>query len=407
MKNKILTLLLSLVISFGLWLYVVTVVSPETEGVIENISVTLNGTAYLDARELMVVSSDQITMDLTLRGNRADLKHLNNENITVLADLTKIDGPGTYELSYSIFYPGSIQSGNLEEIRKEPQKITVEIAKRETVTMDIEVQFLNEDAVPVGFEPDKKNYFLDHTKVTVSGPKETVDRIAYASISVDLSEQTSDITGSYPLTIYDVDGKPVEDRGNLTVNVSEVHTVVNIYQIKEVPVVSTLDDTDSGLRKDMATIFHQQTITLMGNSTKLASIDKIDLGTIYLKNFREDETISVNLPLPEGVTTRDGKTQIPVQVNLPDMTSKTFEVTRFKRINENGLQVYIEAPSVEIWGPADMLEEVTADMIVCVVDCADLVVGKAFVPAIYEIEGYEYLRVEEKSRTVFVLVSKA
>ena len=38
MKNKILTLLLSLVISFGLWLYVVTVVSPETESVIENIS---------------------------------------------------------------------------------------------------------------------------------------------------------------------------------------------------------------------------------------------------------------------------------------------------------------------------------------------------------------------------------
>ena len=405
MKNKILTLLLSLVISFGLWLYVVTVVSPETESVVEGISVTLDGVAYLEARDLMVVSSDQIKMDLTLRGNRADLKQLNNQNVTVLADLTKIDGPGTYELGYSIFYPGSIQSGNLEEIQKDPQKITVEIAKRETITLDIELQFLNENAVPTGFELDKKNYFLDHTKVTVSGPKEMVDRIAYASISVDLEQQTADIVGSYPLTIYDVDGNAVEDRRNLSVNVSEVHTVVKIYQIKEVPVISLLDDTDSGLRSDMATVFHQQTITLMGNSEKLAAIDKIDLGTISLKDFREDKTVSVELPLPEGVTTRDGKTHIPVQVNLPDMTTKTFEVTRYERINAEGLQVYIEAPNIQIWGPADMLEKVTADMIVCVVDCADLIVGKAFVPVVYRIEGYEYLRVEG-NHEVFVLVSK-
>ena len=49
MKHKIRTLLLSLVISFGLWLYVVTVISPEYEVTVYNVPVELVGTGTLDA----------------------------------------------------------------------------------------------------------------------------------------------------------------------------------------------------------------------------------------------------------------------------------------------------------------------------------------------------------------------
>ena len=43
MKSKFLRFLLSLVIAFGIWLFVVSVVSPESEAVIQGVQVELDG----------------------------------------------------------------------------------------------------------------------------------------------------------------------------------------------------------------------------------------------------------------------------------------------------------------------------------------------------------------------------
>ena len=43
MKSKILTFLLSVLFAFGLWLYVITVVSPDSSGTIGDIPVTMVG----------------------------------------------------------------------------------------------------------------------------------------------------------------------------------------------------------------------------------------------------------------------------------------------------------------------------------------------------------------------------
>ena len=52
MKNKILRFLLAVVISLGIWMYVVMVVSPESETVIRGIPVMLDGENTLAARDL-------------------------------------------------------------------------------------------------------------------------------------------------------------------------------------------------------------------------------------------------------------------------------------------------------------------------------------------------------------------
>ena len=53
MKRKILSFLLSLAIAFGLWLYVVTVVSPGSEKEYYNIPVVLEGETVLQERGLI------------------------------------------------------------------------------------------------------------------------------------------------------------------------------------------------------------------------------------------------------------------------------------------------------------------------------------------------------------------
>ena len=56
MKNKFLAMAVSVVVAFGLWLFVITVVSPESEKTYFDIPVVLQNKDVLEQRGLMVVS---------------------------------------------------------------------------------------------------------------------------------------------------------------------------------------------------------------------------------------------------------------------------------------------------------------------------------------------------------------
>ena len=107
MKSKIVYALLSLLISFGLWVYVITVVTPESEQTFYNIPVVFSNEAILNDNGLMVLSEQDPTVTVKLKGNRSDLNNLKNSDITVLADLSKVDGTGEKRLSYSVAWPGN------------------------------------------------------------------------------------------------------------------------------------------------------------------------------------------------------------------------------------------------------------------------------------------------------------
>ena len=57
MKNKLVSILLSVAIAFGLWLYVITYISPESEETYYNIPVILEGESVLNENGLMCPSA--------------------------------------------------------------------------------------------------------------------------------------------------------------------------------------------------------------------------------------------------------------------------------------------------------------------------------------------------------------
>ena len=105
MKNKILKALLSLAIALSLWAYAVTVVSPNSDRHYNNVSVTLQGESLLRERGLMITTQEFPTVSLHLEGSRTDLDKLNNANITLTADVSRIYDPGTHSLRFTPTYP--------------------------------------------------------------------------------------------------------------------------------------------------------------------------------------------------------------------------------------------------------------------------------------------------------------
>ena len=106
--KKILMFLFSLLISASLWLYVVTVVSPESTKTYYNIPVVMQGINILTERGLMLTSGAEQTVSLTFTGNRSDLNKINSNNITLIADLTKVDSDGEQVLQYTYSLPGDV-----------------------------------------------------------------------------------------------------------------------------------------------------------------------------------------------------------------------------------------------------------------------------------------------------------
>ena len=99
MNKKLLAILLSAVVAFGLWLYVITVVSPESEKTYYDIPVVLQNKNILTERGLMIVS-DEPNVTLALKSDRTILNDLNESNINVIINLANIEKPGTHSLTY-------------------------------------------------------------------------------------------------------------------------------------------------------------------------------------------------------------------------------------------------------------------------------------------------------------------
>lgn len=397
MKHKIRTLLLSLVISFGLWLYVVTVISPEYEVTVYNVPVELVGTGTLDVKGLMVTSDTRgLKVDLTLQGNRSDLKKFNNSNVTAIVDLAQITHAGEHQLECSV----SFQSGTADVVGKNPGTISVTVADKQTKTVPVEVTYIG--SVPDGYEADRQNVEMNHTTVTVSGPKRTLDRIASAGIVVDLTGRMTSFAEDYPVTLCGIDGRPIADDSFVTVNLEQIRAVVQVYKVKVVPVQFVLDFTNSGLQEHMVTVYPQlETVTLIGDTEDLDNVGPALTFTISLSNYVQATTDVFEPVLPDGVQCKE---QILAHIQMPEMARRVISVSNFDLTNlPEGMEVsLVKSATVEIWGPREIVEQLSADDVRGVLDCTAISTGAVSVPVTYVIEGYEYLAIYPEAYTLLI-----
>ena len=89
-RNKLYSMLLSLVVAFGLWLYVKNNVSIEDNNTFYNIPVVMESESVLGERNLMVTSISTNSVSLNLSGARSDLSKLDSSKLAAKVDLSPI-----------------------------------------------------------------------------------------------------------------------------------------------------------------------------------------------------------------------------------------------------------------------------------------------------------------------------
>lgn len=384
MKNKVSSIALSVLIAFGLWIYVITTVSPGYEDTFYNVNVNQEGTALLEERNLMLTYQSNSRVAISCSGNRTDVNKLDSGNITVKLDLSKVYEPGTMiPLQYSVSYPGDVPNGAITTTRKNPDTIYVTVEERREKTVPVEVVWVG--ATPEGFMSDRANAVLDHQEIIVVGPASVADLIEKAVVEVDLTERKESFHESFRYTLCDAEGNGV-DAKMIKTNVEALQLQVSIRRIQELELQVDVTYGGGADAEHTSVSLDVPSIQVSGSEAALEDLGSVlTVGRINIADITGNEEIPMTIRLPEGITNESGISEVTATVRFDGLDTRKITVRTIVPVNvPQGMQVEVitQQLTVVVRGPKNLIGQLTEEDIRAEVDMTDGVAGESMkIPA--------------------------
>lgn len=389
MKSKAGSAILALLISFGLWLYVINTVSPNSTENYYNIPVVLEGESVLNNdRGLMLTAASSSTINLELAGTRRDLSKVNSGNITVKVDLSKIYEPGKHSLKPNVSYPGDVANNAFEILTQSEFYVTVEERRKK----DVPVQVVWNGTRSEDYLYDTENALLDYTTVNIIGPASVADQIDHAVVEVDLSDRTESLSEMFRYTLCNGEGEPV-DAAEIVTNVEQIRLDMKIQRIKTVDLRLEVLYGGGATASNTKVEITPATIRVSGSDGALSELgDVLTVATIDLSAVERSGELAYPINLPEGVTNQTGVSEATVKVTFSGMSIREFTIEDIRGQNiPEGLQAEIinAGLQIKVRGPAADMNKLKAEDIYATVDFANAVAGTAtYKAAIVFPEGF-------------------
>ncbi|WP_290771494.1 CdaR family protein [Anaerofustis sp.] len=351
-NSKVMTLLISFLLSVLLWGYAISDSDNMTYSRIENIPISASNTGILDQNDFIVSLSKDKIDSMKVYGKGSLVKSLNNQNIHASVDLKDISAEGTYTLNINI---KGIPS-DVTIVDQEPNVIKVKVEKKGS--KDISVPVIK----PIGnvkggysvlsLSPETKN-------VHISGPSSSVEKVSAIVGNVDVENKNEDFTSDISLYAVDENNKKISD---VDLFPSSTNVSVLIGRIKEVKVnVISKGKVAEGYKlTDISA--NKETVIISGVEEKLENIDIVNTESIDLSDRKSSFDKNVSLDLPQGVHVVDAKDSIDVSVKIDKLNEKTIYITSFTFDNlAEGLKAEVidDKVSVLLSGDNSLLNKIS------------------------------------------------
>ena len=379
-ERKITSVILSLVVAFGLWWYVVNNVSMEDDITFNNILVVREGESVLNEKNLMITEISAESVSMNLAGSREDLNKVDSGNMSVKINLSNIEEPGErIPLTYTPSYPATVANTAFEVSQKNPSVIFVSVDYRRTIEIPVNVKWTGTRSEDYLY--DTENYTLDYTTVTITGPATVADQIKSAQVVIDLSKRTESFSESFRYTLCDAEGEPV-DAQLITTSVEEVQLTAQIQQIKEVDLIADVIYGGGATPENTTITLEPEVIRVSGGKAVLEELgDTYTVCSINLADIEKSSNeLKYTINLPEGVTNQTGVSEVVVTVRFNGLKTRDFVVEKIEMTNvpEGMIAEVINANlTVRVRGPEEELNRLTEKDISAVVDLSSAEVGTA------------------------------
>lgn len=371
--NRTFLMVLSAVMAFLAWLFV-ALDSNDTKGK------TISGVA-VDMEEvdesigklgLSTISTEQPKVTVRVEGVIYDIGNLSASDILVYPDISKVTTAGMHTVELK----GEIRDRNknitIEEIS--PPSVQLKFDSLQTKTLEIKPKLS-------GYSAPAENYLIrdvvvSPSTVELTGPAEDISRVSQCVIEKNVDEE---LTGSYsevlPLTFLDIDGNEL-DLKYVVSDVTEARATIPILKKKVVPVKLNFMNVPDGFPVEQLKFdISNEEIEVAGPQEAIDQYREISLGQIDLKTLDIGKTESFTVKLPTGFVNTQNIQNVLVQFKGTGMVKKNFNVSNIQvqnvPLNYNAQPTTPEITDVQVIGPKEVMETLTAGDIVATVDLGE------------------------------------
>jgi len=336
-NKKLLSFLLALLVSVGIWVYVVTVENPEGEDTIYNVPVIFSGDDVLREDYDLVITEDNVSVNgvsLTFSGKRTDLKKLSEmkNEMYVTIDVVRIRNVGEYRYSYTlsdVTLPASVSSGSVQLSDRSPSSVSLSVGRLKKKTVPVAV--VTDVSLAEGFmqQPTLQNY----DEIVIEGPENLIEQITSAQVRLERENVEKTITATLPFALMTQEGTVIVD-DSITCNVDEIEVTLPVLMTKDVVLEVGFVDGGGATSEDVNHSIDPVKVTLSGDSSVLSSVSSIKLPNIALSSLMSNsEEVTCVIPVPEGCTNVSGIDSAVVTVTISNKSIRSLKATNIQIIN--------------------------------------------------------------------------
>lgn len=392
-RNKALQVIASILVAVAIWVYVDVEKAPERTKTIRDIPVEFSGeSTTLADKNLMLLSGYDTTVDLTIKGTKRELVKINKDNVRLVASTSSIDSVGVHTLRWDVVYPDGVQSSALSVDWASKYKVTVTVG--ELYTKEVPVNCVVTGTVADGYFTGET--VLDPTTLVLRGQRDDLLNVAYAKLTVDISDATRSVIQTESVQLYDNDDNPV-DNSNIRTNASLIQAKVPVLTTKEVSLAVELSGVPGSAGQSIKTTITPSSVRLIGEADVLENINEIVLATLYIEDLDIWQQNSYVVTAPDGTWLANSNEVATVEITMEGIEEKTVTVDTFSYTNvPSGLYAEVlDTLDVRLWGLSEELAELEADAITATADLSSVTeTGSCRVPVTVTISGYRDVAVK-------------
>lgn len=363
LRTNLAWMLLSLILSSGLWVFVTFRVDPEVLHTLSNIPIQIQ-----EKPKTVDVQADTTVVQVVVSAPNDVWTQLKPDNFRAVVDASKVT-TGLQQVDVRV----TSTDPRVRIESYEPSHIFLKVDP--LVSKTVPVQVVTNGTVPNFY--DSGAPVVDPAMVAVSGPQQIVDEITSVAVKISLDGVTHSIDQGYPpvpLGVSETDAKRV------TINPEQVRVQVPIDQrlmYKTLPVQPNVQGTVALGYQLVAIQVDPQTVTLVGDPQTLNPMTTVPTQPIDVSGADGDRAYNTSLQLP-GTVAMSGSQSVVVRVLVGTINgSKTILVSPQVRNLGANLSYSIDpgAVNVTLSGPIPILNRIQPSDVPVTVDATALTGG--------------------------------
>jgi YbbR domain-containing protein len=395
-ENDLLIKVISVLISFGLWIYLTNVENPTKSMRIYNVPVRLESQESIEDQDLILLPNQEIMVTLTVEGPASEVYRTTANDFRVVADLEDV----------------ALRKGRNEipiEIVQYPSTINISPSRSVTVTVNLDDLVEREVDIVSQFNAVAAEGFfalpvtLEPSVGLIRGPASFVNQVTNLAVRGEKSGLTSEYTETLSLVPVGEGNNEVE---NIGIEPLFADLTVMIYPTKTVevnPVTTGILNPGLDLK---SVIPSPKTIVVAGPANVLAQLERVNTARIDLATITESKNFIAGLVIPDNIHVVGGESNVQIAATVEALGTKTVS----KNLSVTGLEEGLEAQlssnfvNVRLRGVQSQLDTTTAENITATLDLADFGVGvHTVMPDVMLPVGLVHEVVEPESITVTIV----